>query len=216
MTLNPLAILISKARVSYIEKTKLLTQKEILLENINKVIDIKQIYITNVDFWIEKQAQSDLNRIFYNINNINDYNIKNLFLLAFSETLKGGKLSRNNEFKLFRMKNHENYKPNTHKVFQHKLDSITNNYLCFYQPKLQNISYDIIHSSFKPIDKKFDIILTSPPYGDSKTTVAYGQFSAFINEYLGFKDARKLDSKLLGGIKSKNLYNKGIVRLVRL
>lgn len=60
--------------------------------------------------------------------------------------------------------------------------------------------------------KKFDTILTSPPYGDSKTTVAYGQFSTFINEYLGVKNARKLDSELLGGKKSKELYGKGIMR----
>ncbi len=48
-------------------------------------------------------------------------------------------------------------------------------------------------------------------YGDSKTTVAYGQFSTFINEWLGFKDARKLDTKLLGGLRSKILYTKGDV-----
>ena len=50
----------------------------------------------------------------------------------------------------------------------------------------------------------FDIILTSPPYGDSRTTVAYGQFSTFINEWLGFKEARKLDKQLLGGKVDKN------------
>ena len=42
--------------------------------------------------------------------------------------------------------------------------------------------------------------------------MAYGQFSTFINEYLGVKNARKLDSQLLGGKKSKELYNRGIMQ----
>ena len=54
-----------------------------------------------------------------------------------------------------------------------------------------------------PIKSKMvDIIITSPPYGDSKTTVAYGQFSTLSNEWLGIKDARKLDKNLMGGISS--------------
>ena len=53
-------------------------------------------------------------------------------------------------------------------------------------------------------DIHFDCILTSPPYGDSKTTCAYGQFSTFTNEWLGMKEARKLDSFLMGGKSQKN------------
>lgn len=46
-----------------------------------------------------------------------------------------------------------------------------------------------------------DIIVTSPPYGDSHTTVAYGQFSRLANEWLQYKDAGSLDKRLLGGKK---------------
>ena len=44
-----------------------------------------------------------------------------------------------------------------------------------------------------------DIIVTSPPYGDSHTTVAYGQFSRLANEWLGYEGAGTLDNRLLGG-----------------
>jgi len=50
------------------------------------------------------------------------------------------------------------------------------------------------------------VVLTSPPYGDSRTTVAYGQFSFFGNHWIGIKDARKLDNKLMGGASTKSLY----------
>lgn len=210
--LNPLAILISKAKLNYIERESLLREKAKLLENMVKIIEVKKANITNIDFWIEKQAQVDLALIFYHLNNIKEQNIKNLFLLAFSETLREASYTRNNEFKLFRMKDYENYKPNTHKIFKDKLDSLVDDYLSFYQHKIKNITHNITNSSFTNTTEKFDTILTSPPYGDSKTTVAYGQFSTFINEYMGFQNARKLDSQLLGGKKSKELYNKGIMQ----
>jgi len=44
-----------------------------------------------------------------------------------------------------------------------------------------------------------DLVVTSPPYGDSRTTVAYGQFSRMANEWLGFEDAAAVDGNLMGG-----------------
>jgi DNA modification methylase len=46
-----------------------------------------------------------------------------------------------------------------------------------------------------------DIVLTSPPYGDSQTTVAYGQYSRLANEWLGFTKANQIDKMLMGGRK---------------
>jgi site-specific DNA-methyltransferase (cytosine-N4-specific) len=49
-------------------------------------------------------------------------------------------------------------------------------------------------------ESSIDIVVTSPPYGDSTTTVAYGQFSALSNQWLGLmENGRSLDSKLMGG-----------------
>ncbi|RDU52534.1 modification methylase [Helicobacter sp. MIT 00-7814] len=215
--LNPLAIMISKARLTYIESSHLLKQYKILLDNIennmSKILDFNILNnITNIDFWIEKQAQKDLIAIFNAIISIKNETAKNLFMLAFSETLREASYTRNNEFKLFRMKEYESYIPNTYKIFNRKLKNIINIYIEFYQQKLRGINLSVYNSGFYNTDKKFDTILTSPPYGDSKTTVAYGQFSTFINEWLGFKEARKLDSKMLGGIKAKKLYEKGLMK----
>ena len=45
-------------------------------------------------------------------------------------------------------------------------------------------------------DNSVDIVVTSPPYGDSRTTVAYGQFSRWANEWFNFENAQNLDSIL--------------------
>ena len=54
-------------------------------------------------------------------------------------------------------------------------------------------------------DVKYDLVITSPPYGDSRTTVAYGQYTSFgidwtkdINPYCDGKTGYTLDSQGLG------------------
>ena len=49
------------------------------------------------------------------------------------------------------------------------------------------------------------MIVTSPPYGDSKTTVAYGQFSRLALQWLDYDNITNLDKRLLGGVASKEL-----------
>jgi len=46
---------------------------------------------------------------------------------------------------------------------------------------------------------EIDIVITSPPYGDSRTTVAYGQYSRLANEWLGYQQANQVDTALMGG-----------------
>lgn len=43
-----------------------------------------------------------------------------------------------------------------------------------------------------------DIVVTSPPYGDSHTTVAYGQYSRLSAAWLGLAGSDKIDSRLMG------------------
>ena len=48
-----------------------------------------------------------------------------------------------------------------------------------------------------------DIVITSPPYGDSRTTVAYGQFSRLSNQWLGLEKFNEVDRRSMGGIRKK-------------
>ena len=51
----------------------------------------------------------------------------------------------------------------------------------------------------KEYDNDIDFVITSPPYGDSPTTVAYEQFSRFANEWMKIEKPEKLHKKMLGG-----------------
>lgn len=41
--------------------------------------------------------------------------------------------------------------------------------------------------------------ITSPPYGDSRTTVAYGQYSRLSSQWMDLTEANLVDKKLMGG-----------------
>lgn len=53
-------------------------------------------------------------------------------------------------------------------------------------------------------ENSVDIVVTSPPYGDSRTTVAYGQFSRFSNQWLGLDDNNEVDKNSMGGVRRKD------------
>ena len=58
-------------------------------------------------------------------------------------------------------------------------------------------------------DNFFDLIITSPPYGDSRTTVAYGEFSRLSLQWLDLfeltdKEIMSIDKTLMGGEKYRN------------
>lgn len=100
--LNPLAIMITKAKLQYIETSQLLEQKDVLLKQLafknEQFLDNNPLKnITNLDFWLPKESQQDLKLIFSCIKHLNNSAIQNLFLLAFSETLREVSYTRNND-----------------------------------------------------------------------------------------------------------------------
>ena len=215
--LNPLTIMISRAKLSFIDEFLLEKEKEKLLNKlffgicyleVDSYIAKEAKNIKNADFWFSDENLRKLTYIFGLLQKIENKSIKNLFFLTFSETLREVSFTRNGEFKLFRMKNYEDFQPNVFNIFSNKLVNVTDNYLKYYQPKLKNVFFRVLNTCALKNDIHFDCILTSPLYGDSKTTCAYGQFSTFTNEWLGMKEARKLDSFLMGGKKSKELYSR--------
>lgn len=219
--INPLAVLISKVKFTKVSLNELIETK---IEFRNKVYDflkeaknidtLKRPQITNIDFWFSEEVIGHLTVIKHFIDKIPDKNIRRFFLIPFSETVRECSYTRNNEFKLFRMKYEDilNFNPNVIDVYLNKLGDIFFLYSNFYFPKLdENVNVNVQYSTFQPQKEYFDAVLTSPPYGDSRTTVAYGQFSTLSNEWLGIEYARKIDGMLMGGIRPKQNIKTGII-----
>lgn len=217
--LNPLARLIAKSKTT---KLDIQVLDLFLHDFINYFFSISfqldQIHnsimpnVRNIDFWFSKNVQYKLRALLDYIERINDVDIKNFFKVAFSETVRESSFVKQSEFKLVKSKEIESkddidvFGIMISKLSRNKLglidflnkagkDSITTIYDF-------NTVKNIPLSIFKP--DYVDIILSSPPYGDSKTTVAYGQYSRMSNEWLGYSEANQVDNLLMGGKRKKH------------
>lgn len=215
--LNPLAILISSVkftRVSIDElfKTKIELKKHIydFLANETKEIEIPQI--TNMDFWFKPNVIKYLGIIKHFVDRINNEKIRNFYLLVLSELIRECSNTRNNEFKLFRMKPEDilAFNPDVLGLFWDKCEKTIEIYQKNYLNKIDNLDIKFSQNAFDG-QGEYDVVLTSPPYGDSRTTVAYGQFSTLSNEWLGVSKAREIDKILMGGSKNKEIIKNSLI-----
>lgn len=221
--LNPMARLIAKAKTTVIELQILdLYLKEFndflfsLNFGIKKYSNIVAPDFKNIDFWFDKETKEKLSNIKYFINNIKDERVGKFFKVAFSETVRESSLTRNSEFKLYRMseKQREKFKPDVFGIINSKLARNRIGLKNYIEAKAKNTKTNIYgFNSSETIEKieenSIDIVVTSPPYGDSRTTVAYGQFSRLSNQWLDIKNASQVDNELMGG-KSKPIKKIGI------
>ena len=212
--INPLAVLISRTKFTKldIKKVKLIRQRlrnkvyEFVKNEENlKKIEIPQHY--NIDFWFSKPVLQNLSVLKHFVDKIKT-DIRRIFLVPLSESIRECSYTRNHEFKLYRIKPEEmlQFNPDVFGVYFTKLNKVIDVYEKYYFSKINGAKIDISYSKFSKKENEFDVVLTSPPYGDSFTTVAYGQFSMFSNQWFGIKYARKIDNLLMGGSTVKENY----------
>jgi 16S rRNA G966 N2-methylase RsmD len=219
--INPLAVLISRAKFTKISlnewaETRQTFSNKIVefLKNESNPPALPHPTITNINFWFSDEVIADLTLIKYFIDQIANPAIRTLFLIPFSETVRACSYTRNNEFKLFKMKPSDlsNFKPDTKNIYLKKLDDTFHLYTTYYYPKLSDeVKITVEYAQFQPQSEHFDVVLTSPPYGDSRTTVAYGQFSTLSNEWMNIRHARRIDSLLMGGTKPTSPTTNGLI-----
>ncbi len=213
--LNPLAIFLAKVKTTPINPKSLSKEYIKLLTKINKIKnnEVKKPEFKNLEFWFKDKAILELAKIKKAIRTIKNKKIQDFFLVAFSETVRKSSNTKNGEFKLVRIKELEKYNPDVLKIFKQKAESNIKRMESFYKDADKKVWTKIIFgdsSKDNGIKKNsIDCIITSPPYGDSRTTVAYGQFSRLSSQWLNIfndpNDASGVDNELLGGRAVKNL-----------
>ena len=183
--INPLALLIARSKTQKYNIKKLKKEFISLKENIkkNKTIDVPNI--KNIDYWYKEDVIKDLGRIRYVLKN-NNYKYKDFFVTAFAFVCRNQSLTRNGEFKRYRI-NAEKIKLVENEVFEKFFEHIENMIKEFSKSDIpMKTSTPILANSENKINKniKYNLVITSPPYGDSRTTVAYGEYSSFGSEWI--------------------------------
>lgn len=168
--------------------------------------------IQNMGFWFVPRCIIELQLIRNLICEIPNKDLQDYYMIAFSETSRLVSNRRNSEFKMYRMTPEKvaTYKPNVKRTY---LETLFSNFCKMKEliERVRNHSLGSVHLSHEDSrvlnsvpDQSIDIVITSPPYGDSRTTVAYGQFSRVSLQWcdydkLTYKEIIDIDKNLMGG-----------------
>ena len=226
--LNPLARLIARTKTTPMDLDRLDSAIEDFIDfgfdaSKSGNVDIGLPDIPNVDYWFSERAQRDLALAHGYIKQIGCERIADFFKVAFSLTVRKVSWTKNSEFKLVRMPR-ERLDAHDADVFSTMVGVVSDNRIAF-----ASLYYALGNNPIVPSVYGFDsvigipegvvapgsvdVVVTSPPYGDSKTTVAYGQFSRLSSQWLGYEKANRVDNALMGGTRLASDVSFGIERL---
>lgn len=205
--INPLSLLISKVKTTPINYKQLQNRLEDILDTVSTSKKINNPAFFNIDFWFKPQVVSKLASLRAAIDLIRDKKIKDFFKVVFSFTVRTSSNTRNGEFKLYRIDDEKlnNFNPDVIGIFKERAEQNINTMAELWkQFKKNGTQVNILNEDTRYRtsinNSAIDIVVTSPPYGDSRTTVAYGQFSRLSLQWLGFDgEGLNTDNRSLGG-----------------
>ncbi|WP_298034236.1 hypothetical protein [uncultured Alistipes sp.] len=190
--INPLAVLIVNAKISSYNTLQIKQSYASLIDRIKQdkssTIDVQ---FPGVDKWFSRQVQQDLSRLRRCIIAEKKQSIRYLYWVVMSEIIRLDSNDRTSTYKLHQrpiediVKREINVIRDFCVLFERCLNDIEDFKQKLSLKKLLNgytySKYHQIHwgNSLKKInnDLKFDLLVSSPPYGDNHTTVTYGQHS---------------------------------------
>ena len=226
--LNPFAVLLSKVKTTPLDPKKLEKTLEDIQSTVNEDYKNKITFDNtpeklDLSFWYPKDPIEKLPIIKNTIYQIKNKSIREFFLICFSFTTRRTSFQKNSVYKVYRMKPEDRakFEPDTFKKFAEICKKNIQNMNDFNkESKKQNCKAFPIFGDSRDIAKQFSkipndvlddgkahLVVTSPPYGDHGTTVAYGQFSKHPGLWLDLKEKEELlsvDKNGLGGRKIKD------------
>lgn len=181
-------------------------------------LDIDIPHFKNIGYWFKPRVILLLSLIKSEINKISNKDIRNFVFVAFSETIRFVSNRRNGEFKMFRMPvaKVEKFEPDVIKEFLTILNRNIEKMNSFNEActDIKENSLVTIYNNNATLlsdipSESVDLVITSPPYGDSRTTVAYGEYSRLSLQWLDLfelseKEIMGIDKTLMGGNKYRN------------
>lgn len=216
--INPLALLIGKVKTRALNTDKLDKVANAFVARVKAKkrtkTRIQPPEFDNIHFWFKPRVIMDLALLKNEIDNIENDDIRDFFKVTFSEVVRKVSNTRNGEFKLYRIPANDLaiYDPDSIFEFEKKLSQNIERMKAFVKNR-NSCKITILPTDTRKIipigSRQVDIIVTSPPYGDSKTTVAYGQFSRLALQWLGYdkETVISIDKISLGGRPTRSSFD---------
>ena len=226
--LNPFAVLLATVKTTPLNAAKLETTfNQIILDSKkdkkNKIeYDNAPNFLPkkpkekSLKFWYQNDTLRDLQILKNHVFLTKDKKSRDFFKICFSLATRKVSFQKNSIYKIYRMKldKRELFKPNVLDEFSKTCKNNIKNMKEFSNTLGANYSkaIPILGNTFDTPElldgKKPTLVVTSPPYGDHGTTVAYGQFSRHPGMWLELEDSDELfavDTNGLGGQKKKSI-----------
>lgn len=224
--INPLAILLSKVKTTPINPNVLEKEFIKICSRIRearwnpKIIQkIETPSFFNIEYWFKPKVIRELSFIKQIIDNIEDVVVRDFFYVSFSETVRKVSNTRGGEYKLFRIPKDKlkEWNPDALSTFleisKRNIKMMGEFYSSVNIQKIQKgelwskVLMEDMRGRTSIPENSVDFIATSPPYGDSRTTVAYGQFSRLTLQWLNYDYdiIKRIDKISLGGIRPKKI-----------
>lgn len=224
--INPLSVLLGKVKTQYYTQEELNASKDSVQSKIDVDTSIKkEVCFHNIDKWFKNDVQIELSSLYRAIASERSLKMRRFLWVTLAEVIRLTSNDRTSTFKLHvRSKDDiQNRKLSPIKYFFSTLNrSITDmNNFCLIlkengliEAKKYNKQAKVVWGdSLKGIrtKRKFNLLVTSPPYGDNQTTVTYGQFSYLPLQWIPIEDidnkigldylktAQEIDASSIGG-----------------
>lgn len=215
---NPLAIMISRAKATPIAPARLAPVIDKVLRKVERNIQLNRenkykpevFYFKNIHHWFNRQVINDLSIIKESVKQVetHDKSIQNLLRICFSATLlKTSNVAFDDNPYFARAKSAEALKkhmPNVPEIFRANMDSYFERMKIFYELVPKGVTGKVIEHDSRNIpleDSSVDLVVTSPPYGEESHTMSYSRFTKLSLLWLGFssRDVSMIASRSLGG-----------------
>jgi hypothetical protein len=206
---NPLSIILSKAKTTYIEQSKIQKAFIEIIELAEKSLTDKIEINSQLEFWFKKDSLPLISSLIRAINTATSHDDKlhNLFKAVFSATVRDVMLTYRGEVRLRKLREEDlkKFNPDVLRTFAKRYKIAFEKIVTLPKDSFSDIAIrDIKKMQFE--NESFHSIICSPPYADDKNGVGYFQFSKNMLEWLGYsKEEINAHKKLfLGATKEIN------------
>ncbi|MGB2678520.1 MAG: hypothetical protein WAN12_15665 [Candidatus Acidiferrum sp.] len=220
---NPLAILLCKSKTVLCKPSELREAAQAVILRATKDRRTRvEARFNGLEKWFSKVAAIELSALRRAIRKVENNHVRRFLWVALAETVRQTSRSRTSTYKLHIRPTEERHSlPHPLAKFAEIVDRNIN----FHRRTRQKLerstlvngrrygghAHVALHDARRRFSSKFDLIVTSPPYGDNQSTVPYGQNSYLPLQWIDFKDidgrasesclrtTYEIDNRSLGG-----------------
>lgn len=197
---NPLAVLLCKSKTILCKPSELRETASIVLQCAAKDRSTKiDARFKGLVKWFSKTASIELSKLRRAIRGVENLHARRFLWVALAETVRHTSKSRTSTYKLHIRPEAERRKLPSPLV---RFEEVVRKNIVLHRRTRQKLdrlklikgrryggrTHIGLRDARLPTSARFDLILTSPPYGDNQTTVPYGQNSYLPLRWLDFKD----------------------------